>query len=189
MEKGRWFHVVTGILPVMLLVLAIGCKTIITTEYAPPSAFLTYTDKSNGFSISYPQDWELVPQDLLSETDIVGFWAPGTENRGKPIFHVGKQECSPDASPERYFEAAKVVLQGSPMYDYQFIGKDDLTIDGSPAIKHTFAYMRGEEKLKAMQIYLVKGGAVWIMTCLCSPDFFDSFKPAFDTMASSLRVF
>ncbi len=189
MNRGKAFLVVTGMSLVALMSLTAGCGVCIHSTPAPSLVFLTYTDKTNGFSISYPQDWETVPEELLGETDIVGFWAPKAENQGKPILHVGKQECSPDASPERYFHAAKVALERSPTHHYQFIGKDELTIDGSPAIKHTFTYVRGEETLKAMQICFVKGGAVWVMTFLCAPEFFDSFKPAFDTIASSFHVF
>ena len=189
MRRYTWFQVVMVILPVMLLSLATGCETIKPSECLETSALLTYSDTNNGFSISYPRDWELVPKDLLSDKDIVGFWIPEAENKGKPIFSMSKQECPTDTNPDNYFQTLKVVLQGSPAYDYQFISKDDLTIDGSAAIRHTFAYMRGEERLKAMQIYLVKSGSAWIMTCLCSPEFFDSFKPAFDTMSNSLRIF
>jgi hypothetical protein len=189
MKRGTWFQVVMVILSAMLLPLATGCETVKPSEYPETSVLLTYIDTNNGFSISYPRDWELVPKDLLSDKDIVGFWIPEAENKGKPIFSMSKQECPTDASPDKYFQTLEVVLQGSPAYDYQFISKDDLTINGSAAIRHTFAYMRGEERLKAMQIYLVKSGSAWIMTCLCSPEFFDSFKSAFDTMSGSLRVF
>jgi hypothetical protein len=189
MKRGSWFPVVIGILPALMLGLTAGCETVKPNEYPTPSALLTYTDTNKGFSISYPQDWELVPKDLLSDQDIVGFWAPEAENKGKPIVSVAKQECSPDTNPEHYFQTLEAALQGSPAYDYQLISQENLTIDGSAAIKHTFAYMRGEERLKAMQIYLVKSESVWIMTCLCSPEFFDLFKPAFDAIVSSFRVF
>ena len=188
MKRNRWFPVVTGILSAILLVFTAGCETIKPNEYPPPSALLTYTDTNNGFSISYPQDWALVPKDLLSAQDIVGFWAPEAENKGKPVVSVAKQECSPDTSPEHYFQILKVALQESPAYDYQLISQKNLTIDSSAAIRHTFVYVRGEEKLEAMQIYLVKSESVWIMTCLCSPEFFDLFKPVFDTIVSSFRV-
>jgi len=188
MKRDRWFPVVTGILPAILLVFTAGCEAVKPNEYPPPSSLLTYTDTNNGFSISYPQDWALVPKDLLSAQDIVGFWGPEAENKGKPVVSIAKQKCSPNTSPEHYFQTLKVTLQGSPAYNYQLISQENLTIDGSVAIMHTFAYMRGEERLEAMQIYLVKGESVWIMTCLCSPEFFDLFKPAFDAIVSSFRV-
>ena len=41
----------------------------------PTAGYLTYTDKANGFSISYPEDWTTMPPESL-EAALIGFQDP-----------------------------------------------------------------------------------------------------------------
>lgn len=41
----------------------------------PTAGYLLYTDEANGFSISYPEDWNPMPQEAL-ETALIGFQDP-----------------------------------------------------------------------------------------------------------------
>ena len=46
-----------------------------TPPPTPTAGYLTYTDEANGFSISYPEDWNTMPQESL-EAAIIGFQDP-----------------------------------------------------------------------------------------------------------------
>jgi len=46
-----------------------------TSTPTPTAGYLTYTDEANGFSISYPEDWNTMPQQSL-EAGLIGFEDP-----------------------------------------------------------------------------------------------------------------
>ena len=47
----------------------------LTSTPTPRAGYLTYTDEANGFSVSYPEDWDTMPQKSL-ETVLIGFKDP-----------------------------------------------------------------------------------------------------------------
>ena len=46
-----------------------------TSTLTPTAGYLIYTDEANGFSISYPEDWNTMPQQSL-EAGLIGFEDP-----------------------------------------------------------------------------------------------------------------
>ena len=184
MYKHRWH-------PILLLGLSLLFTTsfLACTELTPSSTFLTYTDKTNGFSISYPQEWEIMSEDRLQGPQIVAFWAPAAEHEGKPLFTLSREDQLSEASAQSYFEEARAALEESTGYNYSFVSKDELVINGIPAVKHVLTYDHEGERLKAMQVYLVEGKSVWIMTSVCAPEFFDLWEPTFDVIADSFHLF
>lgn len=46
-----------------------------TSTPTPRAEYLTYTDEANGFSISYPEDWDTMPQESL-EAALIRFEDP-----------------------------------------------------------------------------------------------------------------
>ena len=44
-------------------------------QATPTPGYLTYTDEANGFSISYPEDWNTMPQESL-DAALIGFQDP-----------------------------------------------------------------------------------------------------------------
>lgn len=168
---------------------ASGCTATIVPE-APTSlpTFLTHVDEDNGFSISYPKDWEKECEDCLSETEIVAFSALAGEHEGQAFFSVAKENWPSETTALSYFEEAKAALEASEGRNYDFVSKEQLVIDGAPAIKHILAVDSAGERSKAIQVYLAQGKSIWIMTFICAPEFFDLWEPTFDAIASSFRL-
>ena len=183
MTKHKWYAIL-----LVTLFLLLGASFLACTELTPSSTFLTYTDEINGFSISYPQDWEIMSEDRLQGPQIVAFWAPAAEHEGKPLFTLSREDQLSEASAQSYFEEARAALEESTGYNYSFVSKDELVINGIPAVKHVLTYDHEGERLKAMQVYLVEGESVWIMTSVCAPGFFGLWDPTFDVIVSSFRV-
>ena len=184
MTKHKRFPILLATLSLLL-----GTSFLACTELTPSSTFLTYTDEINGFSISYPQDWEIMSEERLQGPQIAAFWAPKAEHKGKPLFTLAREDQLLEASVQSYFEEARAVLEGSVGYHYSFVSKDELVINGVPAVKHVLTYDHEGERLKAMQVYLVEGKSVWIMTSVCAPEFFDLWEPTFDVIADSFHLF
>jgi uncharacterized lipoprotein len=44
-------------------------------QATPMPGYLTYSDETNGFSISYPEDWNTMPQESL-DAALIGFQDP-----------------------------------------------------------------------------------------------------------------
>ena len=184
MTKHKWYPIL-----LVALCLLLGTSFLACTELTPSSTFLTYTDEINGFSISYPQDWEIMPEDRLQGPQIVAFWAPAAEHEGKPLFTLSREGQLAGITVQSYFQEARAALEESVGYDYSFVSKDELVTNGVLAVKHVLTYDHEGERLKAMQVYLVEGKSVWIMTSVCAPEFFDLWEPTFDVIADSFHLF
>lgn len=184
MTKHKWY-------PILLVALSLllGTSFLACTELTPSSTFLTYTDEINGFSISYPQDWEIMSEDRLQGPQIVAFWAPAAEHEGKPLFTLGREDRLTGITVQSYFQETRAALEESTGYNYSFASEDELVINGIPAVKHVLTYDHEGERLKAMQVYLVEGKSVWIMTSVCATEFFDLWETTFDVIADSFHLF
>lgn len=183
MNKHRWYSLLFLGLVFVFASLPLACS-----EPTPSSMFLTYTDETNGFSISYPQDWEIVSEERLHAPQIAAFWAPKAEHKGKPLFTLAREDRLAETSLERYFEEARATLEGSVGYNYSFVSKDELVINGILAVKHVLTYDHEGERLKSMQVYLGQGKSGWVMTFVCAPEYFGTWEPTFDAIASSFRL-
>jgi len=115
-----------------------GCVTVVAPdEEVPTFALLTYADEVNGFSISYPRDWESLPKELRGEDTIAGFCTPqGTAENRVAIFLVDKYTLPYEQSLQAGYEELKLAAKQED--GYIFISKDDLTISGVPAIKYVY---------------------------------------------------
>lgn len=181
MKKYKWYWSLLTLSLVVLIGSTAGCITITPSEGPAPSALLTYTDETNGFSISYPGNWERAPEELLGGA-IVGFSAPREEHGGKPNFTVFRRELPSEMSVDSFFETSKSGLQA--VEGYTFVSKQDIVIDGMPAIKYVYTVSRGGTTIKGMQVLLVQGKSGWIITHTCAPESFGSLEPTFDAIAA-----
>lgn len=87
MTKHKWYPI-----PLAAVCFLLGASFLACTELTTSPTFLTYTDEINGFSISYPQDWEIMSEDRLQGPQIVAFWTPAAEHEGKPLFTLAREE-------------------------------------------------------------------------------------------------
>lgn len=172
-----------------------GCATVVAPdEEVPTSAFLTYTDQANGFSIDYPSGWERMPGWLLGGAEMflggggniaAGFGAPAKEEHGfTPNFSIARITLPYEQGLQAGYEDLKLTVEQED--GYIFISKDDLTVDGIPAIKYVYrsSYIADST---TMYVYLVQGTIAWLITFSCAPQSFDSLEPTFDAIANSFQ--
>ena len=196
MKRGKWYWGLISIALVTLLAANAGCVTVVAPDQtASPSGFITYNDTTNGFSISYPKDWEKIPQTLIGGVEsllggagniIVGFWAPAKAEYGfTPNFTVAKASLPYEQNLEAGYEEIKLVAEQEE--GYAFISKDYMTIDGISAIKYVY---RSSEISDSTQMYilLMQGKVAWLITLSCAPQSFNSLESTFDTIANSFHI-
>jgi len=188
MKKHRQYWNLVALSLVVLIGLAAGCSIIHEApadELIQTPAFLIYADESNGFSISYPQDWSRMPEELL-ETAIIGFSARKTEHGSTPNFTVLRMNLSSELSVTDLFEISKASLEA--LAGYNSVSIQQLVVDNTPAIRHIYTINHEGMDTKGMQVLLVQHKSGWIITCNCAPGSFSSLEPTFDTIVTSFLL-
>ncbi len=186
MKKDKWRFMLVALSLMALIGSGAGCVTVVAPdEEVPTSALLTYTDEVNGFSISYPRDWESLPKELRGEDTIAGFRTPqGTAEHRVAIFLVDKYILPYEQTLQAGYEELKL---GAEQGGYAFVSKDQLMVGGVPAIKCVLQ-KSFDQPTTMMVVYLVQGNVEWVVTFACVSDSFGSLEPTLDTIATSFRL-
>lgn len=149
-----------------------------------PAGYLTYTDKANGFSISYPEDWDIV-QDWMSthvsfrDSVLYGIFASTID--------VVSEDLPYSMSIQAFHDAAKLNFQDSE--GYTLVSEEELIIDGKTAIKHVYTMSVLGLTGKQMEVYLMEDKTVWILNFNTVPAFWSQYEDTFNTVARSFRLF
>ena len=148
------------------------------------AGYLTYTDEANGFSISYPEDWDIV-QDWMSthvsfrDSVLYGIFASTID--------VVSEELPYSMSIQAFHDAAKLNFQDSE--GYTLVSEEELIIDGKTAIKHVYTMSILGLTGQQMEVYLMEDKTVWILNFNTVPAFWSQYEDTFNTVARSFRLF
>jgi hypothetical protein len=204
MKKYKCLWVLIAIALVTLLTASTGCiKIVLPDETAGPpnqtsqpsgaspdqtthpSGFLTHTDATNGFSISYPQNWQQMPPEAMAQDAVLGLGLPGAT---RAVFYVFKSQPTPGGTIQTAYAEMKQVNEAEP--GYQFISKDDIIVSGIPAFKYVFQANPGGIPATLVYVYLLQGGVEWFIQLSCAPaESYTQFQPTFDTIIDSFQIF
>jgi len=150
-------------------------------EPTPVLGFVTYTDNTNGFSISVPDSWETGTGEHL----IFIFSSPSKCEGGYPS--GGVTASYEDTSVQTYY--SEVVEPSIEDYDeYELISKENLTIDGVTAIKVIYTYAADGDTLQIMDCFLVRQQTLWRIIAQSVPACWNTYESTFNTMVSSFQV-
>ena len=72
--------------------------------------------------------------------------------------------------------------------DYVPTSTKELTINGMPAIKHTYTETVTPTSYTSVKVYLVENGTGWILGFNSPQKSFDSYKSTFNTALHSFRL-
>lgn len=150
----------------------------------PIAGYLVHSDEANGFAISYPEDWEVIPD--VPEAVLIAYRDSSSCEYHFPNFSVGKRELSQATDVQTLFEEEKAHL--ATLEGYTPISEEDLIIDGMPAIKHVFTLDVAGSTVKVMEVLLVKGTTSWFMPSECAPGCWGAYEPIFDTIMSTFDL-
>lgn len=176
----------------ILLVSAFAClggpEATPTPTPTPIPGFQTYTDTVNGFSISYPDDWEVIPKEE-SDLLLAIFLAPSLCSGYLSSSAVFKQEFSFSMSVQTYYlEVCKAVV--SDYEGYTSISEEELTVCGVPAIKYVYTYTDTESGFtkQNMELVLVKEQTGWTIATSSTVECWNLYENTFNTIIDSFRL-
>lgn len=151
---------------------------------------LAYRDEVNGFTISYPQDWEQMPRQYWEGTKVlIAFNSPYPHKLS--LIVVRTRAYSP-LSLEDYYEQEKKMEKDKALAmfgKFSIISEEEFTVDNMPAKGLTFSSLTpGGRSAKYMRVFIRKGQTIWGIGLAGEPDSFDEFRSTFDTMISSFSL-
>jgi len=157
-----------------------------TLPPTPPPGFVTYTDKTIGFSIFYPNSWQVEGDKVYNS---VGFIAPSRclgENIISSVYNFGTEY----PSLETYY--SEIALNRSYWDNYHLISKENLIIDGVPAIKVICTFGEytnsGYTIIKEMDVFLIREQTLWSIGGGCATTCWDTYEGTFNTMLNSFQI-
>ena len=190
MNKHRLHWSLISLFLVALVTSTIGCITITAPGgeeqgAGPSSAFLTYVDDINGFSISYPSIW--VRQPDVPEGGVVAFAAPADAGQSTGAsFLVMRVESPAEMSLQSKYDSMKADLE--PLPGFSVVSEQDIIIDGIPSKKLIFTHTENGLPTKSMKVLLMKGKVTWSIILTSLPESFSSLEPTFDSIANSFHL-
>jgi hypothetical protein len=151
------------------------------------SGYTEYTDEANGFTISHPHDWNKLPDEEVPQRMLVIFRPDSSCGNVTESINVVKGELSEAMTLDELFAEQQISL--NMLGNYTSISTENVTVNGIDAIKHVFSAIGAPNKIiKAMQLCLMDGMTVWIVTCRCDPECYDGYETMFNTVVNSLKV-
>ena len=172
------------------VILTITCVLVITSglisgscETSEVSHFATYTNEAKGFSIGYPEDWEVDP--LTDPPQMVSI-STKTWNLKTVRIMVYKSEAS-DLSLEDFSELQiQSVLDNAT--DYALIFTEALTVRDVSAIKHTYNCTIASTTYFSMKVYLVQDETGWILCFDVPQESLDAYESIFNISLNSFQL-
>ena len=150
------------------------------------SGFITHTDEANGFSFSYPDDWQLASVELSGDIDVMVL-APVACGDVTTNFNMASEGLPyPMNVQTYYFEYNKWKLEAFP--EYSLISSDGQTIAGEVAIRNVYTWGISGQNVKQMQVYLVKDETAWVLTFTTAPACWNQYETTFDNMVNSFQL-
>lgn len=180
--KKRIIFLITVILfiltSVITGVISQGCAT------SEPAQFITYTDKDCGFSMNYPENWHTETPENPPELKL-SIWEKefGINPAG---FMVGKYSAA-GYNLEDFFDYRKDYMRKN-IEDYSLILREDVTVNGVPAIKYTYSRTLGSTAYKSAEMCLFKNSTGWIVSFSCPEKTFDTYRNIIDTCFKSFSL-
>ncbi len=150
----------------------------------PIAGYLVHIDEANGFTISYPEDWEIIPN--VPEVVLIAYRDNSSCQDHFPNFNVGQSELSQPISVQALFEQEKAYL--ATLEGYTSIYEETLTLDGMPIIRHVYTLVRDAVTVKIMEVLLVEDTTAWFIAWECATSCWSAYEPTFDTIVSTFHL-
>jgi len=146
-----------------------------------------YTDEAGGFAISHPGDWSKVPDEEVPEGMLLIFRPTVTCGNVTASFNLVKAGLLGPMTLDEWFAWKQTPL--TSLGEYTPISTEKVTVNGVEAIKHVYTAIGAPSTIvQGMQLYLLDGMTVWIVTCRCDPACYDGYEGMFNTVVHSFKL-
>lgn len=151
----------------------------VETTPTPIAGYQTYTDYDNGFSMSFPEDWEV-------EQGEEWFIKARSYCTGLPsLLGVTNYEDYP-VDVQTYFYDYSLPIW-SRIAGYTSISVEDITLDGAPAIKHLYTDTGHGVTMQNVLVVTVKDYTGWEIMIKIAPDCWNLYENRLNTIINSFR--
>ena len=179
---------------VIALVSTVACGSSAEQESTPAPVFITYANSSEGFSISVPDSWYTTSDSwdithMDNETIRVkqtSFTSPSLCKDQIITFHVTSSYENYTSVQAYYSEVQEPLWVG---LDNVIIVREDLTIDGIPAIKVILTFVSDGDTVHLMLCFLINQQTLFdIVAEVRNPSCWDTYEDTFNTMLNNFHV-
>lgn len=173
------------------MVLVIGCvqqpevttttvKETTTVEEVPEG---TYVNSKYGISIVPPEGWVTDESQPLKR--VVAFLGP-TEDDFAVNMVILIRKLPYEISLEEFIKEGKKDLVN--FQDFNMVSERDRIIDGIEAHEWVFTFKMDTFNLKEKQVFLIKNGKVYLITCAALQSNYDTYEPIFEESIQTLKI-
>ena len=153
----------------------------------PAGSFSDYESADLGFSLEYPEAWQIVERQSLNT---VGFVTPasGVEGEFRANLSVGVQDLgSPQISLQAYTD---LFLQQAPAQidSFELIESGPALLAGLPAHRVVYSGMQYGLPLQWLQVWTLAGGRAYIVTYTAEVVPFDEFLDEVHYTISTIEI-
>ena len=135
------------------------------------------------FSFDYPRGWRTLSEIWGQQAD-VGVADPGTATpweRYLTSVRIEKQALPQGSTLEEVLEQTDPQAEGE-------ISQGTSTVDGVVAYERIYEKFHGEPLRKIREVWLEKGGTIYIIHCWSTPEHFEEAQADFDLIIGSFHV-
>jgi len=147
-----------------------------------------FTDKENGFTIDFPEDWEY--KEKMNGTDVMCFSPQeGMTDKFRENLSVSHEDLSSIKSLtlDKYVELSEANMK-KVVTDYKRLSLVDKKIGGIPAKEFIYTFKMGNYTIKGRLCLLIKGGTGYIITGTATDSTFDKYQKQFNKIFDSIKI-
>ncbi len=178
-----------------------GLEPAATPESTPPAAdtpaptrtrgsrtYLTYESEANGFSIDYPDEWEVSERASMPGTTTFITPLQGGGDTFRENVTIVVQGVPADATTlDEFTEMA--LAQGRELIPrFMVLESRSATLAGNPAQQVVYTGLQGERDLRWLQMWTLVGDQVYILTYTAEEDEFTAFRSVVQQMITSMEI-
>ena len=152
----------------------------------PQMETLTYTDSEHGFSVEYPEDWDVKAGFLAT---IVTFVGPFEEETGGAInINIGATKPAefPEMKLEEYVRSVKLQVEADAE-NYKELDEYNTVVDDLVAIVWTWQEDFARTTLMVTMAFFVKEDFVYAISYGATPELYDEYLDCFELVLSTFK--
>jgi serine/threonine-protein kinase len=150
---------------------------------------ITYEDPNFGIKIKYPQSWARQEISNLITKEVVAFISPGESDsdRFQEKIIISVEDLSSPLSLSEYTDKSKQEIMQQTS-NYKILNEGDYTLAGKAAHRVVYSSQDGDNKLKTMEVWMLKNYQAYSITYVAETDKYDKFFNTAEKMIKSLQV-
>ncbi|HSV96045.1 MAG TPA: hypothetical protein VLM75_03820 [Spirochaetota bacterium] len=147
-----------------------------------------FRDRAKGFSVVFPDDWEIKTEGLLGAT-VVQALGP-LEEKGdlfRENVNISVENLSKDVGLQYYREMTFDNI-AKALSEFRETERTEFTLDGRKAVMTVFTHRAGALRLKVLLCLVVERHRGYVLVCTATEKSYPAFKETFFKIMRSLKL-